>query len=277
MRFYGPSRLPTSDPALDRLLGFVILRAVRRLFSAFVHTAPSGSYASRPPAMSAKSLETRPDFMVTLGLRPPYTEEDVKQAYLVKAKAAHPDHGGSIDEFVKLQEAYERGTEYIRFRGSRMNWLAGQIDRYTRQQEMIDTLKSFGGRVDVEGIDWLEKSIGIDFAQVTERLSAIHLPGLLRPQWTEALRLVGRHAEMFAHVRLLDLSGSEVHDDDLYTLSALTALKRLDLSRTSVSGRIQPHLLRLKYLQWLNLAGTRVGWFARWRLRRALPQLTIVV
>ena len=60
--------------------------------------------------------EARPDFLVALGLIPPCTVEDVKQAFLAKVKTAHPDVGGDAAEFRKLQEAYERATEWAKFR-----------------------------------------------------------------------------------------------------------------------------------------------------------------
>ena len=39
----------------------------------------------------------RLEFLAVLGLAPPVTEEDVKQAYLVKARTAHPDQGGNVE------------------------------------------------------------------------------------------------------------------------------------------------------------------------------------
>ena len=52
----------------------------------------------------------RPDFMIALGLLPPYTVEDVKRAYFDRALSAHPDRGGSAEEFIKLHEAYTQAT-----------------------------------------------------------------------------------------------------------------------------------------------------------------------
>ena len=42
----------------------------------------------------------------TLGLTPPVCREEIKAAYRDKAKAMHPDHGGSDEQFCKLTEAY---------------------------------------------------------------------------------------------------------------------------------------------------------------------------
>lgn len=42
-----------------------------------------------------------------LGVNPGATEEDIKKAYRKKAMEAHPDKGGSEEEFQKINEAYE--------------------------------------------------------------------------------------------------------------------------------------------------------------------------
>src|SRR3990172_756548 len=90
------------------------------------------------------SQETRPDFMVALGLLPPYSAEDVKQAYLVKVKTAHPDHGGAAADFLRLQEAFEQATEYVQFRASRMDWLRAQLGNYVKQQLVVQELEGRG-------------------------------------------------------------------------------------------------------------------------------------
>jgi curved DNA-binding protein CbpA len=53
--------------------------------------------------------------MVTLGLLPPYTLEDIRAAHREKAKTLHPDRGGTRADFETLHEAYERAQEYVRF------------------------------------------------------------------------------------------------------------------------------------------------------------------
>jgi len=50
----------------------------------------------------SSSRDQRPEFMVRLGLAPPYTVEDVKAAYRDQTKRVHPDHGGSAQEFHAL-------------------------------------------------------------------------------------------------------------------------------------------------------------------------------
>lgn len=43
----------------------------------------------------------------TLGINPDATEAEVKRAYRSKARATHPDKGGSADEFAPVAEAFE--------------------------------------------------------------------------------------------------------------------------------------------------------------------------
>jgi hypothetical protein len=59
----------------------------------------SGGY--RP---STNAVETQ---FAVLGLVPGATLHDVKSAYREKVKQHHPDQGGEIQEFLRLQEAYE--------------------------------------------------------------------------------------------------------------------------------------------------------------------------
>ena len=47
------------------------------------------------------------DHFEMLGLLPTATLEEVKTAYREKVKERHPDQGGTVPEFIQLQEAYE--------------------------------------------------------------------------------------------------------------------------------------------------------------------------
>ena len=225
------------------------------------------------PSSGKKADEQRPDFMVKLGLIPPYSVEDVKQAYLEKVKAAHPDKGGDQALFVDLHEAFEQATKYAEIRTSRMKWIGSQMERYIAQDAAIQHVKGRGGTVDVEQIDWLEKSFGTDFAQVVEQLSGIHLNG---PQLTDddLDYLVMEHAAL-AQLRLLDLSGSRISDAGLLRLGVLSSPKELDVHDTPISRRGLGVLTYLADLERLDLRGTRVGWFARLRLRWKYPNLRV--
>src|SRR6516162_3224494 len=100
-----------------------------------------------------------PEFMGTLSLLPPYSLDDVKAAYRAKVLRAHPDRGGSIGEFLKIQEAYERAVEYVGYCGDRRNWIASHVDSYLRQREAAAEVERLGGQVEFEEVDWLRQSV----------------------------------------------------------------------------------------------------------------------
>jgi len=220
------------------------------------------------------SYPDRPDFMGTLGLLPPYTSEDVHMAYRDKAKQAHPDHGGSVGEFVKLQEAYERAQEYVKFRAGRRPWLAAQVERYVEQEELIALVRRRGGQVEIEEIDWLKRSIGEDFAILTERLRGIRLRKLV--DGDRFLNHLAAHRRALDYLLWLDLAESRISDEGLTRLAGLPLLQRLDVSGASVTKQGLGVLQSLPNLRWLNLSGTSVGWWKRWRLHRSHPRLKIV-
>jgi Tfp pilus assembly protein PilF len=54
-----------------------------------------------------------PEFLKALGLTANARKTDVKRAYHELALKLHPDKGGSHEEFLKLQENYERAMEAV--------------------------------------------------------------------------------------------------------------------------------------------------------------------
>jgi hypothetical protein len=216
----------------------------------------------------------RPDFMEALGLLPPYTPEDVRMAYREKAKGAHPDHGGSVGDFVKLQEAYERAVEYVQFSADRRHWLAAQVERYVQQEQVLAEARRRGGEVEIEELDWLKRSIGDDFAVLTERLRGIRLRGLT--DGDPFLRDLARHRPALQYLVWLDLAGGRISDEGLQHLACMPLIERLDLSGARITERGLSVLSSLPQLRWLNLSGTSVGWWKRWRLHRSHRQVKIV-
>ncbi len=93
-----------------------------------------------PDQPSPRDEETL-EVLAVLGLKPPVSVEDVKQAYLEKAKTAHPDRGGDPQAFVRLHVAFEQATEYARFKAGRMQWLSGWVEQYAEQQALIDEIR----------------------------------------------------------------------------------------------------------------------------------------
>lgn len=211
--------------------------------------------------------------MVLLGLAPPYDVEAVKQAYLQKARQAHPDHGGQPADFKRLQEAFERATQFAEFKASRLRWLGAQVERYARQENLIARLRELGAEIETERIDWLRHSFGDDFAQVAERLVAVKMVG---PRFgDDHAAMLASAVDDLAGLATLDLAGSRLTDHGVAKLAKLTGLKQLDLSQTAVTNAGLSSIARLTSLQWLGLKNTRTHWWGRWRLRRALKHLVI--
>jgi hypothetical protein len=221
-----------------------------------------------------QSSYRRPDFMMLLGLLPPYTEEDVKRVYWARARTAHPDGGGNAEEFIKLKEAYERALEYAHFHSSRRAWLGARVEEYIGREAVADEVQRRGGSVEIESIAWLREELGEDFAQVTDRLVGIRLSGAAVTD--EAIDFLVREQANLRTLRHLDLAGSRITDMGVGRLRALRSLRRLDLRDTPISGQGLARLLPLPELEWLHIGGTRVGWWPRLRLWRSYPRMQVV-
>ena len=60
------------------------------------------------------SAETQaPDCMRILGVDPPYTLDAIRRQFRIRAKEAHPDHGGSAPEFIKIRRAYSHALQIV--------------------------------------------------------------------------------------------------------------------------------------------------------------------
>jgi hypothetical protein len=211
--------------------------------------------------------------MVTLGLLPPYTLEDIHAAYREKAKTAHPDRGGTPAEFEALHEAYERAQEYMNFHQGRREWLASRMERYVKQSEVENEVLRLGGETEVEQIDWMKKSFG-DFAVVNEMLRGIRLHGLA--DGDTFLSYLVEHAAALVYLLRLDVSRSRISDEAVLRLQAIESLQHLDLSGSPISTKALGVVQHLRHLRTLNLAGTSISWWARWRLRRSFPRLKVI-
>src|SRR6476646_5417365 len=92
--------------------------------------------------------QTRPAFMVTLGLMPPYTAEDVEQAYIRKIGEIRP--AATADQssffFYGVQHAYEQAREYVKFHGDRRGWIAKRMEEYVAVRAVIERLQQFGAQ-----------------------------------------------------------------------------------------------------------------------------------
>lgn len=208
--------------------------------------------------------------MVLLGVFPPYSAADVKQAYLAKVRDAHPDRGGNPDDFLKLQEAFERANEYVEFRANRMRWLGGQVERYARQEQMLERLRSLGVRPDIERTDWLNRSFGEDFAQVADRVIGLDARGAR--DVLAIVEVLEEYRDQATTVRWIDLGQTACRDEEVFRLATLSQLAAIDLRYTQVTAEALAVADSLPELRWINVAGVPLSAWQRmrhgWKNRR---------
>jgi hypothetical protein len=203
-----------------------------------------------------------------LGLRPPLTLEDVRQTYLAKAMAMHPDRGGDPAAFIRLKAAYEEAQDYVKFKASKLEWLAAKVEAYAEQQDVATAAIERGGEIEMEETDWLRKSFGEDFGHVADKLVAIRLCNLAADD-TFAI-LVGFRAESLKDLRVLDLAGGSITDEGLLQLKGLKSLRHLDLRGTQV-GKLGAEAAKwFEELEFLGLPTGSVGMLARLGMPRRL-------
>ncbi|HEY1602949.1 MAG TPA: hypothetical protein VGG64_25310 [Pirellulales bacterium] len=227
----------------------------------------------RPVVNAAATVIDRPDFLVRLGVLLPCSEQDVKEAYLAKARHAHPDAGGNHERFVELQTDYEKALEYCKFHSGRRRWLADSVERYIEQQQVVAEVEERGGRATLEHLDWLKREVGEDFAQVLDTIAGIRFSGPMIGD-EEIEYLVSRRAVLDS-LHWLDLSRSKVTHRGLSRLAALPNLRKIDIRETAIGNRGVKAMKSLPKLEWVGLSGTAVNWFGRFRLRRWRPNLQI--
>ncbi len=215
----------------------------------------------------------RPEFMIQLGLKPPYSPDDVKQAYRQKAKLAHPDAGGDPQAYMALHDAYEEALDYALFHAGRRDWIAEEMDRYIQRVAVVADVESRGGQVSMQRFEGLRPWVGEDFAQLKDKLIAIHLRG---PEITdEALDVFIDNGDALQDVQMLDLAHSGVTGEGLARIQELQALSALDLHDTPVDNRGLDFIFRLPNLDWLHIGGTQVNWRGRMKLKLARPGLNV--
>ncbi len=208
------------------------------------------------------------EYMTTLSLLPPYSLDDVKSAYRAKALETHPDRGGTIGEFLKIQEAYERAVEYVTYCGDHRKWIADHVDFYLRQSEAAAAVRRLGGQVEFEEVDWLRHSVG-DFAWLAERLRTIRLRKTAADD--DFLAFLVEEPSRTPYLFELDLAGTPISDKGLEALASLSLLQRLDVSGTQVTGPALAAVVdALPTLEEVGLAGISIGWLPHWRLNASL-------
>lgn len=215
----------------------------------------------------AKPADNQPPECITiLGLLPPVTLEDVKQAYLAKARTMHPDRGGDPEQFVRLQKAFEDANEYVKFKAGKIEWLASKIDAYAQQQEVVTAAIERGGEARMEEADWLRKSFGDDFGHVADKLVTVRLRN---PAADDVFAiLLGFRADSLKDLATLDLAGGSLTDEGLLQLKELKKLRSLDLRGTAV-GKLGAEAAKwFEQLEFLGLPQGSVGMLGRLAMPR---------
>ncbi len=223
--------------------------------------------AADPPSLRTGD-PTHPECLQVLGLMPPVTMEDVKQAYLVKAMAMHPDRGGDPAAFLRLKKAHEDAKEFVEFKAGKIEWLASKIDAYSQQQEVATEAIERGGEIEMEEADWLRKSFGEDFGHVADKLVTVRLRG---PRADDVFAiLLGFRAESLKDLTTLDLAGGSLTDEGLLQLKELKSLRTLDLRGTAV-GKLGAEVPKwFEHLEFLGLPKGSVGMLGRLGMPRRL-------
>jgi hypothetical protein len=87
------------------------LRSLRRALvlvtAAAARSVPYWAIRDRPPCMQALELNL------------PCTEEQVLAAYRRRVKELHPDHGGDLQQFLRLQKHFDQALHLVRGRANR--------------------------------------------------------------------------------------------------------------------------------------------------------------
>lgn len=195
-----------------------------------------------PDDSSRRSMKKRPESVERLGLQLPVTEGDVKQAYRMKAQEAHPDHGGEVSDFLEVQRAFDEAVEFAKRNGKRLPWIGAQMPVYVAQRDAIALVEELGGKFVVESLDWLEGTVGSDFAQMADRLTSIDLSGSAAGDADLASLL--SDAPHLPFLESLNLSGTRVTDTSAVRLARLPSLKTLDLRGTQVTYGLRKQLAK---------------------------------
>ena len=98
--------------------GYVILAVdirahYRRLRQALVLVS---QYTRRLPEWVARDATSRrrvPPCVAAFGLKMPFTEQELLEAYRREVKTRHPDSGGDRDEFLQLQQHFEQARSLL--------------------------------------------------------------------------------------------------------------------------------------------------------------------
>jgi hypothetical protein len=92
-----------------------IRRYLRSLRRALVVVAAAATRRGTP----YWAIRDRPPCLEALDLSLPCTEEQVLAAYRRRVKELHPDHGGDLQQFLRLQKHFEQALHLVRQHATR--------------------------------------------------------------------------------------------------------------------------------------------------------------
>lgn len=93
------------------------LRSLRRAL-----TVVTGVVARDTPYWALR--RDRPPCLVALDLALPCTEDEVLRAYRERVKSLHPDRGGDLGQFLRLQKHFEQALYLVRNRATRLAFVS---------------------------------------------------------------------------------------------------------------------------------------------------------
>lgn len=203
----------------------------------------------------------QPEFLRRLGLSLPVSPEDVKQAYLEKAKQAHPDRSGDAEQFKRIQEAFDEAIRFAARNGKRLPWLGNQMPIYIAQRRVLQLVQQWGGRAELESFEWLKETVGEDFAAIADRLVEINLAGTAIGD--AELRQLTSDPQGIQYLEVLRLTDTQVTDASALLLVRAANLRYLDLRGTQTTQRTRRQLAELPHMVHMEGQGGWLEWLRR--------------
>lgn len=165
-----------------------------------------------------------------LGITPESTPEEIKAAYRKAARANHPDHGGDLEKFKQVQQAYEELTDADEESGDwerlliklMLDYISdddviGMVKRKVNQTiEMYESslclLKELGKRLETRKQKLIDKNKHIKDTSIYETI--IEVIDNKISSYKSDLEAVNKKAETYKelHQQLKNVNGTESYD-----------------------------------------------------------------
>jgi hypothetical protein len=216
---------------------------------------------------SSIKTKDRPEFMLVLGLLPPYSEQDVRQAYRKRAQQSHPDHGGDPKTFRRIHEAYERAQNYVAVRNVRSKWIAGKMDRYLLLQDVERRLGDLGASITTWYEDWQTKHLG-EFAELMSEIDSVTVAA--GSNGNTVIELMLNEQPMFQKLRRIVLADCGVNTQHAMQLATFKRLRFVNLNNNPVPRQIADLVWMLPNLKDFEVEGVALGWWTSRKIKREL-------